>query len=162
VQIAKACGARVIAVDIDDERLQEAKKLGADFIVNGQKEDFSKAVRDFTHGKGAEVVMEFVANEATMQKSFDSLATAGTLVFVGTQPGSAFSPNPLKFVSDEFVVTGSRHVNRAELKEAAAWLAEGKVKPIITGTYALAEGEQALTAVAEGRVLGRAPILPGA
>ncbi len=160
VQIAKVCGARVIAVDIDDERLKAAKELGADLVVNGMKEDFSEAVMDFTGGKGAEVVMEFVANDATIQKSFDSLATAGTLVFVGTQPGSTFSPNPLKFVSDEYVVTGSRHVNRAELQEAASWLVEGKVKPIISGTYPLEEGEKALTAVAENRVLGRALILP--
>lgn len=161
VQVAKVCGARVIAVDIDDERLQHAKELGADLVVNGAKEDFSQAVRDFTDGKGAEVVMEFVAMESTMQQSFDSLATAGTLVFVGAQPGSAFSPNPLKFVTDEIVVTGSRHVNRAELAEAAAWLAEGRVKPIISATYPLAEAEQALTAVAENRVLGRVAILPG-
>jgi propanol-preferring alcohol dehydrogenase len=162
VQIAKYCGARVIAVDIDDARLEEAKKLGADLIVNGEKEDFSRAVMDFTDGKGAEAVMEFVAMDATMQKSFDSLATAGSLIFVGAQPGSTFSPNPVKFVMDEFVVTGSRHVNRAELAEAAAWLADGKVKPIISDTYPLAEGEAALTAVAENRVLGRSVILPGA
>ena len=161
VQVAKVCGARVIAVDIDDERLGHAKELGADLVVNGAKEDFSQAVRDFTDGKGAEVVMEFVAMESTMQQSFDSLATAGTLVFVGAQPGSAFSPNPLKFVTDEIVVTGSRHVNRAELEEAAAWLAEGRVKPIISATYPLAEAEQALTTVAENRVLGRVAILPG-
>jgi D-arabinose 1-dehydrogenase-like Zn-dependent alcohol dehydrogenase len=117
---------------------------------------------DFTDGKGAEVVLEFVAMDATVQKSFDSLATAGSLVFVGAQPGSVFLPNPLKFVSDEMVVTGSRHVNRAELAEAAAWLADGKVKPIISATYPLAKGEAALTAVAENRVLGRSVILPGA
>jgi D-arabinose 1-dehydrogenase-like Zn-dependent alcohol dehydrogenase len=115
---------------------------------------------DFTDGKGAEAVLEFVAMEATMQKSYEALATTGILVFVGAQPGSVFSPNPLKFVTDEVVVTGSRHVNRAELAEAAAWLADGKVKPIISATYPLAEGEKALTAVAEARVLGRVAILP--
>ena len=162
VQIAKACGARVVAVDIDDARLAEAGKLGADLVVNGANEDFAAAVRDFTDGKGADVVMEFVAMEATMQPSYDCLATAGTLVFVAAQPGDAFAPNPLRFVLDEVVVTGSRHVNRAELAEAAAWLADGRVKPIVSATYPLAEGEAALTAVAENRVLGRVAILPGA
>ena len=161
VQIAKYCGARVVAVDIDDTRLVEAKNLGADLVVNGETEDFSQAVRDFTDGEGADVVMEFVALEATMQKSYDALATAGRLIFVGAQPGSAFSPDPLKFVNEEIVVTGSRHVNRAELAEAAAWLADGRVKPIVSATYPLADGESALTAVAENRVLGRVAILPG-
>lgn len=162
VQIAKYCGAQVIAVDIDDTRLEEAKTLGADLVVNGEKEDFSQAVRDFTDGRGADAVLEFVAMEATMQKSFEALATAGRLVFVGTQPGSVFSPNPLKLVLEEVVVTGSRHVNRAELAEAAAWLADGKVKPIISATYPLADGEKALTAVAENRVFGRSVLLPAA
>lgn len=160
VQIARQCGARVIAVDIDDARLAEAKKLGADLVVNGAKEDFSKAVRDFTHGKGAEAVMEFVAMEATMGKSYASLATGGILVFVGAQPGNAFAPDPVGFVMQEFTVTGSRHVNRAELAEAADWLGQGRVKPIVSGTYTLAEGQKALDAVAQNRVLGRAPILP--
>lgn len=161
VQIAKVFGARVIAVDLDDARLARARELGADYVVNSQQEDFAAAVAEFTGGKGAEAVLEFVGTGATLPKSFASLAVTGTLVIVGFQPGTVFASDPTRFVSDEIVVTGSRYVNHAELAEAAQWVGSGRVKPVISGTYPLAEAEQALADLATNRVFGRAPLLPG-
>ena len=160
VQIANRCGARVIAVDIDDGRLAEARRLGADLTVNAKTQDVAAVVRDFTGGKGADAVLEFVATDATLQSSFDCLAKTGRLVLVGAHPGAVFAPDPIRFVMEEVIVTGSRHVNRAELAEAADWLAKGWIEPVVSGTYLLAEGEAALTAVAENRVFGRGVILP--
>ena len=160
VQIAKAFGAHVIAVDIDDGKLEKARELGADHIVNGRSEDFAVRVEEITSGKGAETVLEFVGTEDTLPKSFASLTTAGTLVIVGFQPGTAFSVDPTRYVSDEVVVTGSRYVNRAELAEAMDWVVAGKVKPVISGTYPLEEAERALEDLTANRTWGRAPILP--
>jgi len=161
VQIGKRFGARVIAVDIDDGRLERARILGADHAVNSRREDFGEAVAHITGGKGAEAVLEFVGTEETLPKSFASLAAAGTLVVVGFQPGAVFASDPTRFVMDEIAVTGSRYVNRAELAEAAHWVAEGWVKPVLSATYPLAETERALGDLAANRVFGRAPILPG-
>lgn len=160
IQIAKAFGARVIAVDVDDSRLEKARDLGADVTVNSRKEKFADVVEDVTAGKGAEAVLELVGTEETLSQSFASLTTAGTLVIVGFQPGTAFATDPTRYVSDEIVVTGSRYVNRAELEEGMDWLAKGRVVPVISGTYPLAEAEQALADLSANRVLGRAPILP--
>ena len=160
VQIGKRFGARVVAVDIDDGRLARARALGADHAVNSRREDFAAAVAEITKGKGAEAVLEFVGTEETLSKSFASLAAAGTLVVVGFQPGAVFASDPTRFVSDEIVVTGSRYVNRAELAEAARWVGEGWVKPVISATYPLAEAEGALADLAANRVFGRAPLLP--
>ena len=160
VQIAKVFGAQVIAVDIDDGRLEKARELGADHAVNSKKADFAEAVSDITRGKGAETILEFVGTEETLPKSYASLATAGTLVIVGFQPGAVFASDPTRFVMDEIVVTGSRYVNQAELAEAAEWAATGRVKPVISDTYPLADAERALADLAANRVLGRAPILP--
>ena len=162
VQIGKRFGARVIAVDIDDARLERAKALGADYAVNGRRENFGEAVAQITSGKGAEAVLEFVGTEETLPRSFASLAVAGTLVVVGFQPGAVFASDPTRFVMEEIAVTGSRYVNRAELAEAARWVGEGWVKPVISATYPLAETERALADLAANRVFGRAPILPGA
>ena len=160
VQIGKRFGARVIAVDIDDARLGRAKAMGADHAVNGRREDFAKAVSEITKGKGAEAVLEFVGTGETLPKSFASLSVAGTLVVVGFQPGAVFTNDPTRFVSDEIVITGSRYVNRAELAEAARWVGEGWVKPVISATYPLTGAERALEDLAANRVFGRAPVLP--
>ena len=159
VQIAKAFGARVVAVDIDDAKLARASELGADHAVNGLKEDFAEVALDVTGGKGAETVLEFVGTEQTLPKSFASLARTGTLVVVGFQPGTVFASDPTRFVNDEITVTGSRYVNRAELAEAAEWVGAGRVKPVVSGTYPLAEVEQALADLSENKVVGRAPVL---
>ena len=159
VQIAKAFGARVVAVDIDDAKLAHARELGADHAVNGLKEDFAEVVQEVTGGEGADAVLEFVGTEQTLPKSFASLARTGVLVVVGFQPGTAFVSDPTRFVNDEITVTGSRYVNRAELAEAADWVGSGRVKPVVSKTYPLAEVEQALADLSENKVVGRAPVL---
>ncbi|MFP6870731.1 MAG: zinc-binding dehydrogenase [Nitrospinota bacterium] len=162
VQIAKAFGARVIAVDVEDGKLDQARKLGADHVVNDQRVDFAAEVSEITAGKGAEAVLELVGTEATLPKSFACLATAGTLVVIGFQPEAVFAIDPTRFVTDEIFVTGSRYVNHAELAEAAAWVEAGRVKPVISRTYPLAEAERALADLAANRIMGRAPIVPDA
>ena len=127
--------------------------------MNGLKEDFAEVALEVTGGKGAEAVLEFVGTEQTLPKSFASLARTGALVVVGFQPGTVFASDPTRFVNDEITVTGSRYVNRAELAEAAEWVGAGRVKPVVSGTYPLAEVEQALADLSENRVVGRAPVL---
>lgn len=162
VQIAHVFGARVFAVDVDDARLARAKELGADVVINSRKADFGEVVLEETDGKGAEVVLEFVGTEETIPQSLAALSVAGRLIVVGFQPRAVFATDPTRFVNDEITVTGSRYVNRAELAEAAEWVGSGRVKPIISATYPLAEAERALADLKENRVFGRAPLLPGA
>ena len=160
VQIAKALGARVIAVDIDDDKLEHARRYGADDLINSQSADFGDVVRDLTRGEGADAVLELVGTEDTLPASFDALATGGRLVIVAFQPGAVFRSDPTRFLDHEITVTGSRYVNYAELAEAAEWVGSGRVMPVISRTYPLAEAERALAAVTANRVVGRAPILP--
>ena len=66
VQIAKAItNSNIIIMDVDDEKLKEAKKLGADFTINSLSSDPVKAVKDLTNGKGCEVLVDFVNNNQT-------------------------------------------------------------------------------------------------
>tara|TARA_A100001037_G_scaffold306208_1_gene349896 strand:- start:16445 stop:17476 length:1032 start_codon:yes stop_codon:yes gene_type:complete len=158
VQIAKAFGANVIAVDIDDQKLSSAKDLGADHIVNSAKKDFADEVLEITEGIGADAVLELVGTDLTLPKSFSSVSRTGVLVVVGFQPGKIFECDPTRFVDDEILVTGSRYVNKAELSEAVEWVGSGRIKPVISGTYDLKDAEQALQDLASGKIFGRAPI----
>jgi alcohol dehydrogenase len=85
--LAKMLGARVVAVDIVDEKLEHAKQNGADATVNAAKIDAAAAIRDITGG-GAQVSIEALGIEATTNASIECLAILGRHVHVGMPAGS--------------------------------------------------------------------------
>ena len=78
-----AGAAKVIAVDLDDRKLEWAKEFGATHTINAGTEDAVEAVRALTDGNGADVCIEAVGNPAVMQQAFFARDLAGTLVQVG-------------------------------------------------------------------------------
>ena len=82
VQIAAALGARVIAVDLDDRKLELAKEVGAADGVNGKKTDPVKAVRDLTHG-GADVSVDALGIATTCRNAIASLRKRGRHIQIG-------------------------------------------------------------------------------
>jgi threonine dehydrogenase-like Zn-dependent dehydrogenase len=82
IQIAAALGARVIAVDLDDRKLELARKVGAADVVNGRKTDPAQAVRDLTHG-GADVSVDALGIAATCRNAVASLRRRGRNVQIG-------------------------------------------------------------------------------
>lgn len=84
VQYAKIKGAsKIIAVDIWDEKLEMAKKNGADFVVNSKKEDPAEVILDITDGEGADVVIDFSGSPACQKAAILSAAKLGRVVFLG-------------------------------------------------------------------------------
>lgn len=84
--LAKMLGARVIAVDVVDEKLTHATQMGADAVVNAAKTDAAAAIREITGG-GAQVSIEALGIEATTNASVECLATLGRHVHVGMPAG---------------------------------------------------------------------------
>ncbi|GLI01461.1 S-(hydroxymethyl)mycothiol dehydrogenase [Phytohabitans aurantiacus] len=78
-----AGAARIVAVDIDDRKLETAKKLGATHTVNSASTDAVEAIRELTGGFGADVVIEAVGRPETYQQAFYARDLAGTVVLVG-------------------------------------------------------------------------------
>ncbi|WP_077533304.1 zinc-dependent alcohol dehydrogenase [Massiliimalia massiliensis] len=84
IQGAKAMGAgKVIAVARNDERLQRAKKFGADLLINSKKEDVREKVMEFTGGKGAGLVCEAAGSGATTRSAFECVKRAGRIMLYG-------------------------------------------------------------------------------
>ncbi|MFI5376970.1 MAG: alcohol dehydrogenase catalytic domain-containing protein, partial [Candidatus Rokuibacteriota bacterium] len=81
LQMARLAGAWVVAIDVSEARLELARTLGADAVVDARRGPFHDAVRKLTDGQGVDVVLEFVANETTLPSSYQSLRRAGRLVF---------------------------------------------------------------------------------
>ncbi|MGV9841927.1 S-(hydroxymethyl)mycothiol dehydrogenase [Streptomyces fungicidicus] len=78
-----AGAARIIAVDIDDNKLQTARALGATHTVNSRKQNAVEAIRELTGGNGADVVVEAVGRPETYEQAFYARDLAGTVVLVG-------------------------------------------------------------------------------
>jgi len=85
VQTLRLAGcSRVIAVDVDEKRLQVAAELGAEICLNARKLDVPSAiVRDYTSGRGADVAVEAVGNTQTLQTALASLRKGGILTLIG-------------------------------------------------------------------------------
>ncbi|MEU1800068.1 MULTISPECIES: S-(hydroxymethyl)mycothiol dehydrogenase [unclassified Streptomyces] len=78
-----AGAAKIIAVDVDDRKLEQARSLGATHTINGKTADVVEAVRELTDGNGADVVIEAVGRPETYQQAFYARDLAGTVVLVG-------------------------------------------------------------------------------
>jgi L-iditol 2-dehydrogenase len=84
---AKGCGT-IVAVDLEDERLSLAKKLGANVGLNPKTDDIRKVVEALTQGRGADISFEVVGISATVKTAIESVRKGGTVTLVGNlSPG---------------------------------------------------------------------------
>ncbi len=165
VQMAKLCGGRVLAADISREKLEMAKELGANEIIDTKEKDLAQEAIRLTDGKGVDAVLDFVASSQTLEASFASLNRAGRLVILGFRPPSVFKvePNfrvdPLVVLSKGLEIHGSRYVSMAELIDAMKIVQQGKIKPIVTKTFPLEEAETAHQMILANKITGRAALV---
>ena len=163
---AKAAGAgEIIVADLEDVRLEMAKKLGADEIIDSKEVDLTKEVLRLTEGKGVDAVLDFVASPQTLEAGFESLGRAGRLVILGFRPPHVFNVdpifrvNPLVVLNKGLEIHGYRYVSMAELIEAVKVVKEGRIKPVVTQTFALEEAEKVHQLVMENKITGRAALV---
>ena len=168
VEIGKALGARVIAAASSDEKLAVCKAHGADVLVNYATQDLRAAVKDATEGNGVDVVYDPVGG-IYAEPALRSLAWRGRYLVIGFANGEipkiALNLPLLKEISivgvfwGEFAKRDPR-ANAAGMMQLIGWLREGKLKPLISGRYALAQTPQALNALESRSVTGKVVIVP--
>jgi NADPH:quinone reductase len=168
VEIGKAIGARVIAAASSAEKLAICKQHGADALINYETDDLREAIKRETGGKGVDVVYDPVGGKFA-EPAFRSLAWRGRYLVIGFASG----PIPalplnlalLKGASIVGVFWGEfakrePKANLAGMGELLTWLREGKIKPLISRTYSLAEAPQALNDLMQRRATGKLVIVP--
>ncbi len=141
IQAVRAAGAtRVIAVDINDKRLNVAKQLGASETLNSQQCDVPVAVRELTEGRGADLALEVVGATVTIQTAIESVCKGGHVTLVGN-----VSPKielPLQsVVTREISLQGTCGCN-GEYPQCIELMRTGaiNVAPLITAQISLADG----------------------
>ena len=137
-------GAEVIAIDIDDSKMEIAKKIGVAHTINTSKEDLHEALTRITDGDGPDVIIEAVGNAMTYRAAVDEVAYTGRVVCIGYAK-SAVEFNTGIFVRKEIEILGSRNCTD-EFPEVIAYLEAGKfpVEDVISKTVSLDDAGAAL------------------
>ena len=151
IQYAKAMGLRVIAVDVADDKLDLAKKLGASLTFNAKTVDPIKAIQDAVGG--AHGVLITAVSRAAFAQGTGMLRRGGTCVLNGLPPGD-FPLSIFDVVFRCLTVRGSLVGTRSDLKEALAFAASGQVKATIE-TSTLEDVNNVLERLRSGKVNGR-------
>jgi alcohol dehydrogenase, propanol-preferring len=151
LQYAKAMGFNVIAVDIQDEKLELAKNLGADLTVNSKSVDPVEAIQDQV--SGAHAAVSVAVTPKAFEQAYRSVRRGGSLVVVGLPTGEL--PIPIfDTVLNGVTVKGSIVGTRKDLQEALDFAARGKVKTIIE-TQPLEKINEVFERMEKGQINGR-------
>jgi NADPH:quinone reductase-like Zn-dependent oxidoreductase len=159
VQTAKLVGARVITTVGSHEKIQKARAIGADEVINHREEDWVQRTRDLTHGRGVDVVFEHIGPE-TWSKSITCLAKNGTLVTCGATTGPEARMDLRYLFSRQLRLIGSYIGTRRELVTLLKLLGGGKLKPSIHNILSLKEARKAHEIIEARKQFGKLVLIP--
>jgi NADPH2:quinone reductase len=164
IQLASVLGARVFATAGSDDKARACERLGAVRAINYRTEDFVEIVREGTSGKGADVVLDMVGGDY-LERNLQVAAVEGRLVIIAMMGGSRAELKLAHLVTKRLTLTGSTLRSRTVAEKAAVanavkrnvWplLADGRVRPVIHATFALAEAAAAHTAMEASNHIGK-------
>jgi alcohol dehydrogenase, propanol-preferring len=152
VQYARAMGLHVIALDVTEDKLELARRLGAELVVDAKRPDAAAEVVRLTGG-GAHGVLVTAVSPAAFTQAIEMARRRGTVSLVGLPPGH-FSTPIFEVVLKRITVRGSIVGTRKDLAEALEFAAEGKVRPHIVEAR-LEDINRVLSDLKAGRVNGR-------
>jgi NADPH2:quinone reductase len=169
VELGKALGATVIAAASTTEKLEVARRLGADFLVDYTREDLRERLKEITRGAGVDVVYDPVGGPYT-EPALRSVAWKGRYLVIGFAAGEipriAVNLLLLKGAALVGVFWGAfakrePQVQLENARELWALLEAGKLKPVVGAVYPLEEGIKAFEALEQRRAVGKLVIRPG-
>ena len=138
-------GAKVIAVDIDDRKLQIAGELGADHLINPRISDLHKALAQYTGGSGPDVVVEAAGKPETYREATEEVAFTGRIVCIG-YTGTEVLLKTEHIVRKELDIMGSRNATPGDFEAVISFLEQGTfpVDRVITATIRPEDAEETL------------------
>jgi alcohol dehydrogenase, propanol-preferring len=156
IQYAAIAGARVIAVDIHDEKLELARELGAEFTVNAAEEDPVEAIQRLG---GADQAIALAVSPRAFEQAFGALRRGGTLVFVALPADNKVELPIFETVLQGITIVGSIVGTRADLREVFELHGAGRTS-VIRETRPLDQVNESIADVEAGRVAARIVLQP--
>ena len=159
IQICKMLSAEVITTAGDDRKLERARELGADHVINHYQQKIGDEVRRITDKRGVDIVFEHVG-QATWKESLKSLRPGGTLVTCGATTGYQGDLDLRFLYSRQFSLLGSYMGAMGELDEVLKHVFAGKLKPVVDRAFPLSETRAAHEYLASSEQFGKVVVLP--
>jgi putative PIG3 family NAD(P)H quinone oxidoreductase len=169
IQLAREFGATVFATAGSPEKCAFCEQLGAR-AIDYRQEDFVERIRTLTEGKGVDLILDMIGGPY-LQRNLDCLAPGGRLVLIAVQGGPKTDINLLPVFLKRLTLTGSTLRPRSIEEKAAiaaslrekAWplLESGRIKPVIHGTFPLAEAAEAHRLMESSRNIGKIVLTVG-
>ena len=171
IQMAKAFGARVLATAGSDAKCQACVALGADHAINYRSHDFQREVLRLTDGAGVDVILDMVAGDY-VAKEVECLREDGRLVMIAVQGGVKSEFNAGLVLRRRLTITGSTlrprpiafkaAIARALREQVWPLIEQGRIKPVIHGTFAAADAAQAHVLMESNSHVGKIVLTWGA
>ena len=158
VQMARAFGAEVTAVDQGEAKLQACAEAGAAHLVDTTE----RSVADDAQERGVDydVIADFTGVDGLVAEALDTLALGGRFVNLTTVLDGPVEVTPEQLVAREVKVVGSRYCSRDELRRAADLVASGAIEPVVTEVVGLDGVADLLERIVAGEVVGRGAVRP--
>lgn len=159
IQIASLCGARVITTVGSREKVEKARALGAQEVINYSEEDFVDAVKRFTQGKGVELVFEHIGQE-TWEKSLACLSPGGRMVVCGATTGPLGTVNIPYLFLRQLSIHGCYMGSRRELMDVLRLMEQGRLKPVVDSVFPLKDAPLAQKKMEGRKFFGKIVLRP--
>jgi putative PIG3 family NAD(P)H quinone oxidoreductase len=164
IQIAKAVGATVACTAGSPAKLARCRELGADLAISYRDDDFTTAVRDFTDGRGADVILD-IMGAPYLQRNLDALATGGRLMVISTRGGGRAEADLSLLMRKRASILASTLRARPLAEKAAIvagvradiWplISSGQVSPVIERMLPMADAADAHRLLDDGTHVGK-------
>ena len=167
VELGHLMGAKVIAAASSDEKLAVCRQYGADELINYSSEDLKTRLKELTGGKGVDVVYDPVGGPYS-EIALRNTAWEGRFLVIGFSNGEIpripLNLTLLKGCSIVGVFFGSfaqrdPKNTMQNFRQLLAWIEEGKLKPLISATYSLEQGAEAIQRIATRQVTGKVVVV---
>ncbi|MFQ5739140.1 MAG: zinc-binding dehydrogenase [Acidobacteriota bacterium] len=154
LQITKLAGGRAFVSSSSDRKLEEARRLGADFCFNYSQTDPVRSVLRLTEKRGVDIVVDNVGN-ATWKQSLKMVRKGGRIVTCGATTGPSPRTEIRLIFWKQIQIFGSTMSNCLEYRRLIKLLGLGKLKPVISHVLPLSEGKRALELLADQQQFGK-------
>ena len=159
IQIAKLFNATVIATAGDERKIQKAKELGADYVINHYQQKIGDEARKITNKAGVDIVIEHVG-AATWNESMKALKPGGTLVTCGATSGPEVGFDLRFLFARQLALLGSYMGTMGELHEVLKLVFSGKLKPVVDSTFPLRDIRAAHEYLENSKMFGKVVLNP--
>ena len=159
IQIARLCGACVMTTVGSDDKLEFARALGAEHVVNYRTQDFVEEAKRWTGKRGVDVVVEHIGGE-TFERSLYARGRLGTLVSIGSHDTHWGRLDLRHVYSKNLRILGTNLGTILELRQVLEQVVAGQLKPVIDRTFPLASAPAAAQHVLDRKNKGKVLLIP--